>query len=164
MRVEPAILLGCVAFLAGCATPVPMPGLAGGYTTAQMSSAGQSLQQSQAAGMADAGRPGDASMSCDAIQAEVMMISQDPVYQNMIAKMTSGSAKLKTDMDAAEKKAALRGASDVAAGNRLSGQSNTLAMQSASDMQAAMPQIMRTQRLTELGQKKNCAFLKSQKQ
>ena len=138
-----------------------MTGAVSHFAPDQGAGGAASLQEAQAAAMANAGRPGDAALSCDAIQAEVMTISQQPAMQSMTGNVTAGGAKLKTDLDTANKKASATGQPDVAAGNRLSTQGNAFAVQSMADIQAAMPQLMRIQKLTELGQTKNCAFLNS---
>lgn len=160
MNIGWVVAAGFSVVVGGWTAPAPMPDVVSYFAPDQGAIGSASLQEAQAAAMANAGRPGDAAMSCDAIQAEVMTISQQPAMQSMVGKVTTGGAKLKTDLDAAEKKASATGQPDVAAGNKLSAQGNAFALQSAGDIQASMPQLMRIQKLTELGQTKNCAFLK----
>jgi hypothetical protein len=108
-----------------------------------------SLKASQAAASASAVRPGDADMSCDAIQAELAQFMNDPEYRATIASMGARASDQKASIDSAMAKHSSKSSADPAA----------LAQGTAADLEKIMPQIMRSQRLSTLAQGKNCAFM-----
>ena len=108
-----------------------------------------SLKASQAAATANAVHPGDAEMSCDAIQAEFGALTNDPQYRAAIASMGARSADQKAKIDSAMANHSTKSDANATAA----------AQGTAADLEKIMPQIMRSQRLTSLGKAKSCAFL-----
>jgi hypothetical protein len=153
------ILAGASALmLAGCVLPgLPMmpPNYGGvggtGITAEEMAAMQTQLKGAQATGAASAARPGDEAMTCEAIQVELTATMQDPRVQAAVGRMGERGKDQKAKMDAAlaGKPVAPATKSEVAA-----------SFESAGDLSAIMPQLMRGQRLNELATAKNCAFLK----
>lgn len=104
---------------------------------------------SQAAASASAVHPGDADMSCEAIQAELAQVMNDPAYRAPIASMGARSADQKAKIDSAMATHSSKSPADVV----------VTAQGTAADLEKIMPQVMRSQRLSTLAQGKNCAFM-----
>jgi hypothetical protein len=142
--------------LTGCVMPgIPGMPMGMGSNPEEAARMSATMQQAQAAGAAQASRPGDEAMDCAAIQAELMAQMQDPQFQAALGNMTAGAKDQKARQDAAQ----ARGASkpgDVEAGTAFSKNAGT-------NMAAMMPQVMRGQRLNELATAKKCAFLNAAK-
>ena len=128
--------------LSACvAAPPPLAG--------SPSASSASLKASQEAASASALRPGDADMSCEAIQAELAQVMNDPTYRATIASMGARAADQKAKIDSAMAAHSSKSSADVAG----------TAQGTAADLEKIMPQVMRSQRLSTLAQGKNCAFM-----
>ena len=131
--------------LSACvAAPPPPPPLAG-----SPSASSASLKASQAAASASAVHPGDADMSCEAIQAELAQVMNDPAYCATIASMGARSADQKAKIDRAMATHSTKAPADAVG----------TAQGTSADLEKIMPQVMRSQRLSTLAQGKNCAFM-----
>lgn len=152
----------------------------------QMMQAGSSLEASMAAAQAAAARPGDEQMTCDALQAEMTATMNDPALQARIAEMGVWAQGQQDQANAARGQAmgmmgmsffsGLASSFIPGAGyaQSLAMRAQTQAMQSQMDanmagradmmgnMEAMMPQMMRGQRLYELAEAQQCAFLQQQ--
>jgi hypothetical protein len=144
--------------LAGCVMP-GMPGMGGatmgpgGMNAAEAAQMSASMQQAQAAGAAQASRPGDDKMDCAAIQAELMAQMQDPTFKAAMASMGAKAQGTKAIQDSAMASGKQASQKDID-----TSQANMKGM--SGDVTTMMPQIMRGQRLNELATAKKCAFLK----
>ena len=155
------IVAGAAALLlTGCVVPgMPMIGMPAdlggvggtGMTQAEIDSAGANMKLAQANGMAAANRPGDDKLTCDQLQAELMITMRDPKVQAAMGSMGQRAQDQKAKQDAA---LAGKSQSVTAADTRAP-------LASAADMTSIMPQMMRGQRINELATAKNCAFLKA---
>ncbi|GAN00534.1 hypothetical protein U91I_04200 [alpha proteobacterium U9-1i] len=149
----------------------------------QMMAAGQSLETSMAAAQAAAARPGDEHMTCDAIQSEMIMTMNDPAMQAQIASLGQWAQSRQNQAQDARSAMSGMAMSSIIGGLASSfipgaGYAQSLAMQAQiSGMQAQadannresaammggvenmMPQMMRGQRLYELAEAQECAFL-----
>lgn len=145
--------------LAGCVPMSPIPGMPAsmggvggtGMTSAEIQNASASLKAGQSAGIASAARPGDETMSCEAIQAELMVSMRDPKVQAALGSMTTRAQGQKDKIDSA-----------MAGGKQVqpTAEDARAPLASAADLTSIMPQMMRGQRLNELASAKKCAFLK----
>ncbi len=144
------------------------------------------MEAAQAEAQAQAVRPGDEELSCDALQAEMVATMQDPAVQTQMAQQ---GAWAQGQMDAADGARGqmmammgmsmfmglassfvpglgyLQGAQQraMSAGMEAQAQQNMAqSMQQAEGAMTIMPQLMRGQRLYELGQAKQCAFVQEQ--
>ncbi len=88
-------------------------------------------------------------MSCEAIQAELAQVMNDPAYRATIASMGARSADQKAKIDSAMATHSSKSPADVV----------VTAQGTAADLEKIMPQVMRSQRLSTLAQGKNCAFM-----
>jgi len=139
----------------------------------------QDMQSMMEAAQAGAKKPGDASLSCEALESELVATAQQPALQSYIAK--SGAAaqdKLKA-MNSAPNRMAAQGAltlfSSIVPGGAWAGHTAAVTqaqaqraqaaqniqqrMQQAQEMMSIMPQMMRGQHLIELAQARNCSWL-----
>lgn len=149
----------------------------------QMSAAGQSLEASMAAAQAAAVRPGDEQLTCDALQAEMAATMNDPAMQAQIASLGQWAQGQQDQANAARGQALGMAGASIAGGlagafipgagmaQALAAQAQIGAMQAQANANVAgrtammgnvegmMPNIMRGQRIHELAQARQCAFL-----
>jgi hypothetical protein len=188
------LMVVCAAVaVTGCVAPgLPIPGL-GGMTSGMATNSAMTgfntqaqadnMLAAQASAEKAAVRPGDAALSCDALQTELTTIMQDPAFQAAIA---SSGASAQAQMDqakAAQASVAGLGATSIATGIASSfipgmGWLGNAAMQAQvaaaqakmpaqdraraqmiGDMTTMMPTLYRGQRIHELATTKKCAFL-----
>lgn len=140
----------------------------------------------QAAAEAAASRPGDEALSCEQLEAELGATMNDPAVQTQIAEMGEWAQGRQEQMNAARGQAmgmTAMGMFGAIAGSFLPGAGYAqMAMQraQAAGMQARassnmaemavqaqriesiMPQMMRGQRIVELGQAKQCTFVQQE--
>ena len=152
------VAAGLAALLvAGCVMP-GIPGMGGatmgpgGMNAAEAAQMSADMQQAQAAGAAQASRPGDDKMDCAAIQAEMMAQMQDPKFKAAMASMGGKAQSTKAIQDSAMASGKQASQKDIDTAN-----ANMKGM--SGDITTMMPQIMRGQRLNELATAKKCAFL-----
>ena len=148
-----------------------------------MLAASQSLEASMAAAQAAAARPGDEQMTCDALQAEMVTSMNDPAMQSQIASLGEWAQSQQAQAQAGRAQAlgmagmsmmgGLASAFIPGAGmaqslmmqaqiQAMQGQANAnMAERTAmmSNVESMMPAMMRGQRLFELAQAQQCAFL-----
>lgn len=141
-----------VLVLGGCVMP-GMSGMPTGIASnpAEAARMNADMQQAQASAAAQASRPGDETMDCAAIQAELMAQMQDPTFKAALGNMTAGAQDQKARQDAA-----------MASGKAKAGDAESSAAftkNTSTSLTTMMPQIMRGQRLNELATAKKCAFL-----
>jgi hypothetical protein len=141
--------------LSGCVLPALPMGAGLGSNPAEAARLKADLEQAQTQASAQASRPGDANMDCAAIEAELMAQMRDPKFQAAMASMGARAQADKAKIDAA-----MAGGKTVQPDPTSAGASQA-AM--GADLVTMMPQMMRGQRLNELGQARNCAFLKAAK-
>ena len=143
-----------VFLLSGCVMPgIPGMGAPSGLPSNPAEAARMSadMQRAQASAEAQASRPGDETMDCAAIQAELMAQMQDPNFQAAMASLGAGAQDQKARQDAA-----------LASGKAKAGDvesASAFKKTAGADLVTMMPQIMRGQRLNELATAKKCAFL-----
>jgi hypothetical protein len=152
---------------AACASPrAPDPG----------ANPGMELHAAMQSAQAAASRPGDQSLSCEALQAELGETMKDPAIQSF----TDSAAQQAAPVTGAPGAGAPGGAASALLGSVLPGvdAASTAAMaaqapamqaqtqanvqaraQQAQAMTAMLPQMMRGQRLIELAQARNCDWL-----
>lgn len=146
----------------------------------------EALQAAQADAEASARRRGDDALTCDQLQAEMMTISQSPEMATFQADNSAFAAQAQQQMQAARGQMAgamgmsvgMMGLGVASAFVPGLGMAQSLAMrgyaanaqrqaaanqgmmgQQADAMAAAMPMLTRMQRVAELGQAKQCAFV-----
>jgi hypothetical protein len=141
--------------LSGCVMP-GIPGMGGatgmGSNPEEAARMSADMQRAQAAGAAQASRPGDDKMDCAAIQAELMAQMQDPKFKAAMASVGGKAQSTKAIQDAAMASGKQASQKDIDTAN-----ANTKGI--GGDLTSVMPQIMRGQRLNELATAKKCAFL-----
>lgn len=141
------------------------------------------MEQSQAAATAAAQRPGDDALTCEALQAEVTTLMTSPEmaafnaqnmafadrYQDQMAGargQMAGAMGMGIGMGLASmfipglgmaQSMAMR--AQAAGMQRQATENQNAAMERAANTEAVMPMLMRAQRVVELGQAKQCAFL-----
>lgn len=142
-----------------------------------------SFEASMAAAQAAAVRPGDEQMTCDALQVEMTTTMNDPAMQAQIASLGQWAQGQQDQANAARSQAmgmmgfsifsSLAGAFIPGAGmaQSLAMRAQSQAMESQMEanlasrmemmggVQSMMPQMMRGQRLYELAQAQQCAFI-----
>ena len=137
------------------------------------------MQSSLAAAEAAANRPGDESLGCEALQAELVANAKDPAVQSYVAKSGAIAQDKLAAMNAAAgmgTQAAMTIMSSVVPGGAWAGYGASVAQAEAGKAQAArnmqqqmqlaqammtiMPQMMRAQRVIELAQRRDCQWLK----
>lgn len=140
------------------------------------------MEATMAAAQAQAIHPDDDGLSCDQLQTEMVVTMQDPVVQAQFAQQGAWAQGQVSQMNAARGQiAAQMGASmflglasaflpglgyvqmaqqrAMAAGQQAQAQQNMAQMmENAQGMMTIMPQMMRGQRVYELGQAKQCPF------
>jgi hypothetical protein len=141
------------------------------------------IESAQAEAQARAVRPGDEELSCEQLQAEMTTTMQDPAVQAQIAQQGAwAQGQLDTAGDARRQMMGQMGVSmfmglassfvpgmgyaqmaqqrAMAAGQqRQADQNMAQMMQHSEGMMTIMPQLMRGQRVHELAQAKQCAFV-----
>lgn len=144
------------------------------------------LEQSMADAQAQAQRPGDEALTCEQLEAEFTAIMQDPDVQSAIAGQGAYGEEQIARMNAARGRARaqmgvglfmgiaagfvpglgyaqMAQQQAMAAQQQRDAQANMAQMaQMAERMTPIMPQMMRGQRLYELGQAQQCAFVQEQ--
>jgi hypothetical protein len=138
------------------------------------------LQSSLSAAEAAAKRPGDESLSCDALQSELVASARDPAVQSFVAKSGAAAQEKIDAMNSAAAGMAAQSAitimSSVVPGGAWAGHAANVAqaqagqaqaarnmqqqMQQAQEMMTIMPQLMRGQRVMDLAQQKDCKWLR----
>lgn len=172
------MLIATVAISAGLAAA---PAIAQDYEAmaAQME---QSMAEAQAAAV----RPDDDALTCEQLEAEMAVSMQDPNVQAAIAANGADAQAQVDQMNAARGRARAQIATSMFMGiassfipglgyaqmaqqhvmaaqqQRQAQQSVAQMMEMAQRMQTIMPQMMRGQRVYELGQSKQCAFVQQQ--
>jgi hypothetical protein len=143
------------------------------------------MDASVAAAREAAVRPGDEALTCDQLQAEIVANTQNPEYQAQVAAMGQTAQGQMDQMQAARERAQGQMAGSIAMGvisSFIPGagyaqmlaqraqaaqmeqqtQANQAQMMSMMDnVNASMPYVMRGQRLYELAQAQQCAFLQA---
>lgn len=141
------------------------------------------LEQSQAAAAAAAQRTGDDALTCEALQAEVTTLMTSPEMAAFNAQNAAFAARYQDQMAGARGQMAAGMAMGMGMGLASAfipglGMAQSLAMRAqaagmqrqatenqnamieqAGNTEAAMPTLMRAQRVVELAQAKQCAFL-----
>ena len=145
------------------------------------------LQAAQAAGMAQASRPGDEALTCDQLQSEITATMNDPAVRAQLVQMGATAQDQHARLADAQSHMAGQMAGQVgmnvvtgvissfipgaglaeslamraqAQGQVAQGQQSQAAtMAMAANMVAIMPQMMRGQRIVQLAQAQHCAFL-----
>lgn len=144
------------------------------------------MQESMAAAQAQAARPGDEDLTCEQLEAEMVSAMQDPAVQSAMAQQGEWAEGQMEAMNAARGRAQAQigfsifasiaasfipgaGHAQMAAQQAMAAQQqrqvqqNTVQMmEHAQRMTTIMPQIMRGQRVHELAQARNCAFVQQQ--
>jgi hypothetical protein len=152
----------------------------------EMTEAGSSLEASMAAAQAAAVRPGDELLTCEALQAEMTTTMSDPAMQAQIASL--GQWAQGQQDQASNMRGQAMGMMGMSMFTGLAssfvpglGYAQSLAMQALmrgmeaqadannresaammANVETMMPQMMRGQRLYELAQAQQCAFLQEQ--
>lgn len=141
------------------------------------------MEQSMAEAQAAANRPGDDQLSCEQLELEMTATMQDPQVQAVMAENGAFAQDQMDQMNAARGRARAQMATGLfmgiassfipglgyaqmaqqqvtAAQQRQQAQRNMAQMMEMSQrMQTIMPQMMRGQRVYELAQAKQCAFV-----
>jgi len=141
------------------------------------------MEQSQAAATAAAQRPGDDALTCDALQAEITALMTSPEMQAFNAQNAAFAARYQEHMAGGRGQMATGVATGIGMGiasafipgmgfaqsmamraqaagiQRQATENQNAAMEQATNTEAMMPAFMRAQRVVELGQAKQCAFL-----
>ena len=153
-----------------------------------MATAGASLEQAMAQAQADAIHPGDEQLTCDAIQAEITTTMTDPSMRAELDEMgaTAQAQQERSQQMQAQQRAMVttgivggvissfvpfagyaQGALMQQQMRQQQAQGEAGMRETASmmgNMEASMPQMMRGQRLYELAQAQDCAFLAEMQQ
>lgn len=148
-----------------------------------MATAGASLEQAMAQAEADAARPGDEQLTCEAIQAETITTMTDPGMRAELDELGATAEAQQQRMQEQQGQMRTQMATGIVTGIIGSfipgaGYAQQLAMQAQmaqqqaqaeigmremagmmGNMEAAMPGMTRAQRLYELAQAQECAFL-----
>ena len=179
-------MTACAALaLTGCVMP-GMPGtdpMAGMTGEDQFNRQADSMMAAQASAQAAAVHPGDEALSCEALQAEMQAVMNEPAVKAAIAE-NGATAQAQMDKAKAAQTDAVAGAVGTTAlgvassfvpglswfsqGAMMAQQagmaaqmkeSNRTMTQMSANMTSIMPQMMRGQRIYELASAKRCAFL-----
>jgi hypothetical protein len=140
------------------------------------------MEQSMAAAQAQANRPGDEELTCEQLEGEIATTMQDPAVQSAVAANGADAQAQIDQMNAARGQMRAQmgmslfmgivssfvpglGYAQMAQQQAMAAQQQRQAEQHLQQMQVMsermsgiMPQIMRGQRVYELGQAKQCAF------
>lgn len=145
------------------------------------------LQAAMAAAQAEAARPGDESLNCEALQTEMVAVMQDPAVQTQMAQTGAIGQEMQQELNAANERARAQMAANMFMGMAagfvssfvpgagyaaMAAQRAQMAdqmrqaeqnRQRVSDMLTTMepiiPQMMRGQRVYELAQARQCEFV-----
>ncbi|HWA00662.1 MAG TPA: hypothetical protein VG841_10155 [Caulobacterales bacterium] len=144
------------------------------------------FEATQAAAAAQAQHPGDDQLTCDQIQTEMTSTMSDPAVQTQIQQMGAWAQEQQQRADAGRAQAGAQIVGNMALGlassfvpwlgySQMAAQRAQMSqMQNRADdaqaradqlmsgMEGVMPQLMRGQRLYELAQGQQCAFLQEQ--
>jgi hypothetical protein len=144
------------------------------------------MEQSQADAQAAAVRDGDDALTCEQLEAEMTTTMQDPNVQAAVAANGADAQAQMDQMNAARGQMRAQMATSIFMGiagsfipgfgyaqmaqqqmqaaqmQRQQQQNMAQMMEMSQRMQTIMPQLMRGQRLYELGQAKQCAFTQQQ--
>lgn len=144
---------------------------------------GANLEQSMAAAQAQASRPGDEQLTCDQLQEEIATTMSDPAVQSAVAANGADAQAQMDRMNEArgQQRAMLAtnlfmgiassfipgmGYAQMATQRMQAAQYERQAQQSMAQMMdrmmPIMPQMMRGQRVYELAQAQQCAFIQQQ--
>ncbi|MGQ0532888.1 MAG: hypothetical protein ACT4OF_09405 [Caulobacteraceae bacterium] len=147
---------------------------------------GANMEQSMAAAQAQAQRPGDDELTCEQLEEEIATTMQDPAVQSAVAANGADAQAQIDQMNAARGRMRAQMAASMfmgiassfipglgyaqmaqqqmqAAQYQRQQQQNMAQMQVMMErMSGIMPQMMRGQRVYELGQAKQCAFTQQQ--
>jgi len=141
---------------------------------------GRDLEAALASAQAAAVRPGDDSLGCDALERELVAAANDPALHAVVAKHGEAAKQQMEAMKTAQGRAATQAALTVfgslvpggdwavvaaamaqAPAQRADAAANVqMRMQQAREMMPLMPQLMRGQRVVELAQTRDCAWLR----
>jgi hypothetical protein len=137
------------------------------------------MEATLAAAQTAANRPGDASLTCDALQTELVETANHSAVQSYVARSGAAVQERSAASSAAAASVATQTAltlfSSIVPGGAWVGFGANVAqaeaqraqsainiqqhMQQAQEMMGIMPQLMRGQRVIELAQARNCAWL-----
>lgn len=144
------------------------------------------LEQSMADAQAQASRPGDEQLTCEQLENEIATTMQDPAVQSAVAQNGAGAQAQLDQMNAARGRMRAQmgvslfmgiassfipgmGYAQMAQQQAMAAQQERQMHQNMEQMatmmermQPIMPQMMRGQRVYELGQAKQCAFTQQQ--
>jgi len=144
------------------------------------------MEQSMADAQAQALRPGDEQLTCEQLETEMATTMQDPQVQAAVAQNGAYGQEQMDQMNALAGRARAQMATSMFMGlasafipglgyaqmaqqqmmaaqqQRQAQQHMAQMMEMAQRMQTIMPQMMRGQRIYELGQSKQCAFVQQQ--
>jgi hypothetical protein len=144
------------------------------------------MEQSMALAQAQASRPGDEALTCEQLEGEIATTMQDPAVQEAVAANGVDAQAQLDRMNEARGQMRAQMATSLFMGiassfipglgyaqmaqqrmqaaqyERQAEQNMSQMMQMAERMQPIMPQMMRGQRVYELGQAKQCAFVQQQ--
>lgn len=148
------------------------------------------LEASMAAAQAQAARPGDEGLTCEQLETEMIALMQSPEVQARMTAMGAQGQEMQQEMNEAQRRARAQMASNMfmgmAAGivssfvpgagyatmmaqraqmadqQRQAEQNQHRVSEMMGNLEPIMPQMMRGQRVHELGQAKQCAFVQGQ--
>lgn len=144
------------------------------------------MEQAMADAQASARRPGDEALTCEQLEGEVVITMQDPQVQTVIASQGAYGQQQLDRMNEARGQQRVGMATSLFMGvasafipgagyaamaqqqmqaaqmQRQSQANMAQMMEMAQQMQTIMPQLMRGQRLYELGQAQSCSFTQQQ--
>jgi hypothetical protein len=149
---------------------------------------GADMEQSMAAAQAQASHPGDEQLTCEQLEQEIVTTMQDPAVQSAVAANGADAQARLDQMNAARGQLRAQMGMSLFMGiassfipglgyfqmaqqqamaaqqQRQSEQNMAQMMEMGQRMQTIMPQMMRGQRVYELGQAKECGFTQPQQQ
>jgi hypothetical protein len=170
-----------VSMIAISAALMAMPAAAQDYDAM-----GAQMEQSMADAQAAAARPGDEALTCEQLEGEIATTMQDPAVQEAVAANGAAAQSQLDQMNAARGQMRAQmatsmfmgiassfipglGYAQMAQQQMMAAQQQRQAQQNMAQMtemmgrmQTIMPQMMRGQRIYELGQAKSCAFTQQQ--
>jgi len=144
------------------------------------------MEQSMADAQAAASRPGDDQLTCEQLEVEIAATMQDPAVQQVVAANGADAQAQMDQMNAAQGRMRAQMATSMFMGiassfipglgyaqmaqqqmmaaqqQRQAQQNMAQMMEMGQRMSTIMPQIMRGQRVYELGQARQCAFVQQQ--
>ncbi|MGH6950933.1 MAG: hypothetical protein ACREH4_08675 [Vitreimonas sp.] len=139
------------------------------------------MNAAMATAQAEAVRPGDEALTCEQIEAETVVIDQDPEYQAHVAAANQITQDMQEEARGARGRVGAQIVGNIALGvarsyvpglgyaqslaDRLQGdeesepEASPQAVAMMTSVEAQMPYIMRNQRLYELARTQQCAFM-----